>query len=150
MTPFWRMLFPAMVMFPCGTSISPKFKAVPAPLPPGKSSVLIELSSTFTFPMNTSSPRRLGSSEAWGLNPTCKPAARIVCPLGVIILPSFITCGPTRATSPPVLFSSLGEVMVAPFSTTTFPNFPEGETSGIKASVGPFLPPGTARAEKRK
>ncbi len=58
-------------------------------------------------------------------NPTSNPAARMVWPSGVRIVPLFSTLGAMRATRPPTLSELVGEVMEAPGLTTMLPILPE-------------------------
>ena len=83
-----------------------------------------------SWPMKTSSPRRLGSVLTCGSIATCWPAARIVCPSGVEIVPSLLTFGPTRAMRPPTCSGVVGLESCAPFCTTTPPLFPSGVFGG--------------------
>ena len=76
-------------------------------LPVGVSELVTEEASILTA---TSRPLRLGSEEGWGVRATSRPAARIVCPLGVESAPPFWTFGPTSAMSPPEL--SAEEVVI--------------------------------------
>ena len=151
MMPSCRTFFPAMVVFARGASMSPVLIAVPAGFCAGMTgSFPAAGTGTDTAPTKTSSPRKRASLLECAVTPTCKPAARIVCPSGVEMVPLFVTFGPMSMMRPPTPLPVDGLLSWAPSCTTTSPYFPPGALEAVGAKAGvPFVPAGIGSAEKR-
>ena len=121
MIPSWSMFWPTNDTSARGATTKPVFVTRPASWDGREGSA--------TAPTKTSRPRRLGSFVLCAASPTWLPAARIVWPSGVEIVPALETFGPMRARSrPPTLVAVAGLESWAPGCTVMSPSGPPGVT----------------------
>ena len=135
MIPNWFTFFPVRVTAARSASMKPVFVASPLP--------------TSTAPTYTSSPRRLGSVLECATIPTWRPAARIVWPSGVDMVPALVTLGATNATLPPTCSGVVGLERMAPGWTVMSPSSPLGVrgADGLNAGIDPLETAGIASCE---